>query len=137
MDVVPLKIVATRRMAEFLTYYHSKLQPILCHAELVEAEHLLSYQEEGEEGGRVQTIWPDRWVVHREVRQPLLHPQAGRPLVRPGTEPDGHLQGPTLPSCILPGTHDQVHTHQAALLAEPADLIIYKHTQHTNLSDAK
>ena len=58
----PLKIVATRRLGEFLTYYHSKLQPILCHAELVEAEHLLSYKEEG---GRVQTIYPDRLVVDR------------------------------------------------------------------------
>ena len=120
---MPLKIVATRRMAEFLTYYHSKLQPILCHAELVEAEHLLSYKEEGVEGGRVQTIWPDRSVVLREVQQPLLHPQAGRPLVRPGTEPNGHLQGLTLPSCILPGPHYQVYTGQTALLAKAADFV--------------
>ena len=61
--MAPLKIVATRRLGEFLTYYHSKLQPILCHAELVEAEHLLSYKDEGQVGGRVQTIYPDRLVL--------------------------------------------------------------------------
>ena len=59
-----------------------------------------------------------RWST---LLQPLLHPQAVCPPVRPGTEPDGHLQGHTLPSCILSDPHYQVFIGLTALLAEGAD----------------
>lgn len=55
-----LYIIATKRMAEFLTYYHAKLQPILCHAELVQCEHLISYDDLNLPGEKVQLLYNDR-----------------------------------------------------------------------------
>jgi len=59
-SVVDLLILATKRLAEFLTYYHSRLQPILCHAELVQCEHLVMYDDREEEGRKVQLLYADR-----------------------------------------------------------------------------
>jgi ribonuclease Z len=60
LAVEGLAVLATRRMAEFLTYYHSKLQPILCHAELFTCEHLLLHDSRDVPGEKVQLIYPDR-----------------------------------------------------------------------------
>jgi len=60
--VLCLLILATKRLAEFLTYYHSRLQPILCHAELVQCEHLVMYDDREEEGRKVQLLYADRMI---------------------------------------------------------------------------
>jgi len=41
-------IISTGRLAPFLTYYHSKFEPILTHAELVKCEHLILYNSRDE-----------------------------------------------------------------------------------------
>ena len=40
----------------------SRLQPILCHAELVQCEHLVMYDDREEEGRKVQLLYADRMV---------------------------------------------------------------------------
>ena len=39
-----------------------RLQPILCHAELVQCEHLVMYDDREEEGRKVQLLYADRMI---------------------------------------------------------------------------
>ena len=45
-----------------ISFCISRLQPILCHAELVQCEHLVMYDDREEEGRKVQLLYADRMI---------------------------------------------------------------------------